>query len=592
MLAGCSDKADFNFREVDRYIDADQKLTRKDYKALSNIKEMQRLADEINASAKPELKIVQKSPPIPNVSQILAQPRAPKIGSNKLVSLSVTDDVPLRDVLIELGRLADIDMEIDPNISGGIIFRAKDRPFSEVIERISDMAGLHYSMKGNVLRVEMDRPQVKNYSVDFLNFTRSSKSEFNIRTNVLSSSGGEGGGDGGLNSGSSAEVKSESESDLWSALESGVRSILSWGRPSSENGGGVASAALAPAAEGEAAAGEGGSAGASAGGSVGGDNYFYVFNRQAGVLTVSATGKQHEQIDKFLRVLKAQASAQVLIEAKIVEVALNDRYESGVDWSLVGNSLGVFVPDANSLGAFEEPGNAIAFAINRDIGMDLNAIIRFIQRFGTTRTLSSPRLHAMNNQQSVLTFAQNKVYFEIDVQREQNNTGGSSQSLLTVNSTVKTVPIGLILSILPSVDLETGEITLSVRPTLSRQTGEVSDPAVAFLAQQDNITNLQNLVPVIEVRELESLLKLRSGQVMVIGGLMEQRGENEDRGLPGVSEVPIVGNLFKGSSRVNTVSELVIFIRASIVGTDTRVDPNDQLLYKRFTSDPRPLKFN
>lgn len=562
-------------------------------------------------------------PPVPDLAEILAAPKPPKLGETKLVSIAVTDDVPLKDVLIELARLADVDIEVDASITGGMSFRAKDRPFNEVIDRIADLAGLRYTMKNNVLRVERDTPYVQIYSLDFLNIERSSQSQVNISTNVLSAgAGGAGGGGGGINTGSTSSVSSKAESDFWKQFEESVKQILAYTEskrissvdisaqptPAAAAGaaGGGAGEPVDPdasrrAAPARAAAPVAPSPSAPVGGAVapgaeGGA--FYIMNRQASTLTVSATDKQHALLREFIRKIQANASAQVLIEAKIVEVTLNDQFQSGINWNTFGSDKISFssvfgnanISNATSTFNIGAP-HQLAFTKN----IDLSAAVRLAQTFGTTRTLSSPRLHAINNQQSVLTFAENHVYFELNVQQNNNATTVGTVSTVTVNSTLHTVPIGIILSLQPSINLDTQEVTLSVRPTLSRITDNVDDPAVAFLVAQSAAAgtpiNITNQVPVIEVRELDSILKLKSGQVMVIGGLMQDSASATDRGLPGASTIPYLGHLFNATDKKSGMQELVIFIRATIVdsgGDSTNADKN---VYQKFFKDPRPLHF-
>jgi len=557
-------------------IDTDLNLTRKDY------------TDVLRASKDPNVSFKTKEtagPPIPDLAPILAEPQPPKLGQTKLVSVTVTDDVPLKDVLLELARLADVDIEVDANIAGGISFRSKDRPFNEVIARISDLAGLRYSMKDGVLRVERDSPYVEIYSLDFLNLDRNSNSSVNISTNVLSSGGG---GGGGLNSGSSSSVTASSSSDFWKQFEEGLKQILN-STPSSRVSGALgaraAAAPGAPAAPGEKA--------------------FYTLNRQGSTLTVNASERQQEMVKRFLKQLEASASAQVLIEAKIVEVTLDKQFQAGIDWTKIG---GTSVNMSSNFGTASVPTTTVAtFNVASSFHVpgfkflaDLDAAVRLAETFGTTRTLSSPRLHAINNQQAVLTFAQNAVYFQLTVSQSTTTTVGASttQSPLTVNSTIKTVPIGIILSMLPAINMDTGEVTLDIRPTLSRVVGQVQDPAVAYLIAQAqavaptaNFASISSSVPVVEVRELESILKLKSGQVMVIGGLMQDEANQTDTGLPFVNSLPIVGQLFNGTNRENKTQELVIFIRATIIDSSGDIQNGDKGLYKKFTNDPRPLDF-
>jgi len=592
MLCVCACSENSEFAKSDP-IDRKLNLSRNDYKNLSDKEALAARNGEV------EIKAETKAPPIPSIAPILAAPRPPKIGESKLVSIAVTDDVPLKDVLIELARLADVDIELDAGIEGGVSFRAKERPFNEVIERISDLAGLRYSMKNGVLRVERDEAYIQNYSIDFLNLVRSSESTVNVATDVLAlanSASGEGGGGGssgsgggsggggssGLSTGSTSSITSKAEDDFWESLKIGISQILTYqpaGRTSSSSNGAGVPGQPQPQPQ---------------GGTQQQDAKF-VLNRQAGILSVSATQKQHEIIAEFLRRLRANASAQVLIEAKIVEVSLDDEFKSGISWdALKGNtSLDVTYP-----GTFDA-GNVTTIRLgDGNFGINLDAALQLMERFGTTRTLSSPRLHAINNQQAVLTFAENRIFFEVNVEREDSQVvdGVLVQGSTSVTSTRRSVPIGIILNIMPSIDLKNNEVTLAVRPTLSRQVSTVSDPGSALVNQlilQSDPTaeGFTNEVPVVEVRELDSILKLKSGQVMVIGGLMEQTASNEDTGVPYLSSLPWFGNLFKTVGKTGRTRELVIFIRATIVGSQGNYQDMDRTIYNTFTKDPRPLNF-
>lgn len=601
MLSACTDKLRAKFDpENNDQIDTSLSLSRDDYKKMHSPNG----GEVIN---KAEL-LPPPPPPLPSLKQILSTPRPAKISASQLVSIAVTDDVPLKDVLLELARLANVDIELDAGISGGISFIANNKPFNTVVDRIASMAGLRYSMRDGVLRIERDLPYIESYPLDFLNVNRSSSSDVNISTNVLSSSGG-GEGGAGLNTGSTQTINSKTEGDFWLSLESGIKQILTY-EPASKvanvnvfsvQGEDISTSSPVnqqpSVAQPQAAASSGSSSPEGAEVLPGGA--FYVFNKQAGILTVSASERQHNLVKAFIDRIRKNSSAQVLIEAKIVEVSLDDKYQSGVEWGAISSKIGM-VANFNAVdftnGGFTAtlPDKLIP-GLSGDIdgasGADLNDFISLVDGFGTTRTLSSPRLHAMNNQQAVLTFAENFVYFEINVEREKDTTTGTNQELLTVDSQVKTVPIGIILTLQPSINLEKGEITLMIRPTLSRVTGFVSDPAVAFLSSQGGGANIENKIPVVEVRELDSILKVKSGQVMIIGGLMENGSTNQDTGVPGVSSVPWLGNLFKSVDKDNKKRELIIFIRATLVGSGGYVTNADKTIYNKFTDDPRPLKF-
>ena len=613
-------------------IDPDAGLSRTDYTNMFDPDYMAKTGSGANYNP--------SEPPIPDISEILATPEPPKLAETKLVSVAVTEDVPLKDVLIEVARLADVDIEVDSSITGGISFRAKDRPFNEVIERIADLANLRYSTTDGVLRIERDTPYIQIYSLDLLNIERSSQG--NIATNTTAGAGGGGGGGafgGGANvtSGSSSTITAKTDSDFWKQFEASLQQILAYEESSRISGASVNSQtsqvasqpAPAPAAApdkkaggggkagGKAVAGGGKAGGGGAGGGAGGKaarpavveakaepakapasapgKSFYVLNRQASTLTVSATAKQHAILRRFIDKIETNASAQVLIEAKIVEVSLSDAYQSGINWSLLNKNFGITTV-ANTA-----PANAADFTTftlnSKSVGgsrLDLTSAIKLAEQFGTTRTLSSPRLHATNNQQAVLTFAQNLVFFELkfDITDAVITNGNTIQPAKTkVTSTIHTIPIGILLSLQPSINTEKNEITLSVRPTLSRVVSFTEDPSVPITLASAGITNInvKSEIPVVEVREMDSILKVKSGQVMVIGGLMESQVNNNDAGLPGASSVPYFGNLFKTVDKSNTSKELVIFIRATIVGTNGSATAPDKNFYNKFVKDPDPL---
>lgn len=602
VVPGCSSTTTVNPRLTK--LDPTLGLNRSDYRHMD--------AEKSDGSAVPEplaVTIEKAAPPVPQLAEILAAPRPPKIGETQLVSISVTDDVPLKDVLLELAKLADVDIELDASITGGISFIAKEKPFNEVVDRIANLAGLRYTMKNGVLRVERDTPFIKSYALDFLNLDRDSESSVSLSTNVLSTSvssgGGGGGSSSGVNTGSTSKVSAKTKGDFWVSLETGLDQIIAYqpaqrvssttlqaeteantlGAAPAVNPNGTPAAPAAPAPAPAPAA----AAPPVAGGT--GGSKSYTVNRQAGILSLNGTSKQHEMVELLLSKLKSNASAQVLIEAKIIEVDLTDEYKTGINWTAVGDKIGGGV-SFNTVGNVLTTTSDIA-SISVSQG-DFSTLISAVERFGTTRTLSSPRLHAINNQPSTLTFATNKVYFQLKIEKTTATATGSSTGTTdtTINSTIQTVPVGIIMSIMPSIDSENNEVTLAVRPTLSSTSGKgVADPAVVFAAKEADITDVQNIIPEIQVRELDSTVRMKSGQTMVIGGLMQQSGENSDSGVPFVSDVPLVGNLFKSVGRTHTNKELVILIKATIVGTNSSLDKVDRTIFKKFSDDPRPVSF-
>lgn len=201
--------------------------------------------------------------------------------SNHFLSINVDEKVSVKDLLIEIGKLSDINLDIDPKISGNITLKLKDKNINEVIQNIANSAKLRYSMNNGVIRIEQDLPYAQNYYVDFINIQHSAQSNFVVSDNVTSS-------DADRN-----VRKSQYSSDLWSSLEKGLNAIMDVN--------GVD------------------------------DGEFLSSNREAGVIILNARKDIHKAVEEYINKVKKLASSQVMIEAKIVEVVLDDKYLSGIN---------------------------------------------------------------------------------------------------------------------------------------------------------------------------------------------------------------------------------------------------------------------
>lgn len=560
------------------------------------------------------------------------------------MTVSVTETTPIKDVLIEIAREARIGLEIDPRIEGGIIFSAFDRPFEEVLRRMSDLAGLRYKLRDGVIRIELDDPFHITYKIGYLSLVRSSTS--NVGTTAAITVSEIGTNNGGNNNSSASRVQSISEVNFWSELEANITQILTntatrtglvaaptpitaalpaateitANSPDSPAGraqlarlqisANQQTQTLQLAAKSSVAAGRtlAQTIAASASGATipslspafsAASNLFSI-NRQAGIVSVFGTERQHRQVENYFRVLRRSVSAQVLIEAKILEVTLNDEFRFGVNWAMLGGGVvnaaapfntattpTVQAPEFDPL--ITAPANAVTATANvltlgLDFG-DLNAVINAVEQFGTVRALSSPRLTVMQNQTAVLKVAENDVYFTVEFETD-TTTGNNPTIVNTINATANTVTVGLVMTVQPSINLETDEITMSLRPTITRIVRQENDPAVAL----QNVAGVVSQIPVIGVQELDSVVTLRSGTVIVMGGLMQDRSTVTETGVPFLSDIPWLGRAFKSTDRVTIKTELVIFLRATIIRNNS-VDAYDIRFYDEFGKDRRPLVF-
>ena len=474
------------------------------------------------------------------------------------VTLSTTESVPLKDVFFQIARQANVDLSIDPDVKGGVALHATHRPLIDIVRELCTLNHLRYKIENNILRIEPDKPYLLNYNAQFLSLTRQNQSRISVATDIFTTNEGQG---NTADNGSNTLLTGETKNDFWAELESNLSTIL-------QN---------SDAKE------------------VGQDKSSYSLHKQAGIISVYGTQAQHQQVEHFLKLLRLSTSSQVLIEAKIVEVILKDEFKAGINWNLLKGDLVLQSPlgDTITPGSFNKNATPV-----RDVftfggsGKQLTEIVGLINKFGTVRTLSSPRLTAMNNEPGVIKVATNYVYFRINYNRDYGYDSVREHEY--VSSEIHTVPIGLIMVVHPSINLADGSIVLSLRPTISRVVDEKADPAVAIVSKEAQ----QSYVPVVRKQEFESLVCMNSGEFIVMGGLMEEVAKNNQSGVPYLSEVPLLGNLAKAKSEDRVVSELVIFLKATIVDnkadtfvpvTESTVAPADTHLYENFALDPRPL---
>lgn len=240
----------------------------------------------------------------------------------------------------------------------------------------------------------------------------------------------------------------------------------------------------------------------------------------------------------------------------IAEVTLSDRYQAGVQWSkLTGEHLTALF---NPLGANLTNPPSFALSYTGNVGGDpLTVTLKALETFGDVSVLLSPRIMTLNNQPAVLRVADERVYVITDVETIENREINETRRIFTVD--VNTVPEGVVLSVTPFVD-ENDVVTLNIRPTITRVLDfiEFSNPTL-------NDAGVVNRIPELQVREMETLLRVSSGNAAVIGGLMQDRVNKSREGLPLIGNTPLIGDLFSYRDETHAKTELVLFIRPLVV---------------------------
>lgn len=467
----------------------------------------------------------------------------------------VVQDVPVRELLFEIARDASLNIDVHPEITGNVTLNAIDQTLPQILARIARQVDIRWNLDRPNLIVEPDKPVLRTYRIDYVNIARKSKGEVSVATSISTTGSADVAGSGGGSSSSGSNnsttvLTQEANNTFWATLVSNLHAIL--GESSGAAGGADAG--------GEAAAGGGSSS--------------IISNPESGLITVRATTRQHEEIQKFIDLLMQRALQQVLIEATVVEVKLNDQYQAGVDWSTLARDSGRFSFVQSLLGTNLVAPPVATMTIDKSADPDaLTGTIKMLAQFGDTKVLSSPKVMALNNQTAMLKVVDNRVYFTIEVDIEPATD--TSPRLITYTSTIHSVPIGFVMAVTPQVS-EGEQVTLNVRPTISRVIGYVQDPNPA-LSESD----VTSMVPEVQVREVESILKVSSGQIGVLGGLMQDTLDKNTEGIPGVSRIPWLGSLFSYRDDSVSKTELIIFLRPVVI-KEADVNSGDLQQYKGF----------
>lgn len=496
----------------------------------------------------------------------------------------VVSNVSAQTLLFALARDAKLNLDIHPSITGTVTLNALDQTIHELLDRVARQIDMRYELEGKNLFVLPDSPFLRLYKVDYPNITRDSLSSTGSESQVATT--GQGTATGTGNS-SSASIRNTSNNRFWPTLTDNIRDLLRETDKVIETAAAApvaAPAAAPPAAAVSSALGAVGAAartltgtGATAAPAVAPQPLYreaasVIANPETGVISVRATGKQHARVREFLDQVVGNARRQVLIEATIVEVALTNDYRQGINWSAVRTAVNaplslVMAPGGGTaLSTGVNPPFLGNFTARRSYGStDLAAAIRLLESFGRTRVLSSPKVSVMNNQAALLKVVDNKVYFTITVTPGTPASLGVAATAAVYTTTINTVPVGFLMNVTAQVG-DDNEITLNLRPSVSRITSYANDPSPALAT-----AGITNRIPEIQTREFESIMKVRDGETAVLGGLMQDDRSNVTDQIPGVGDVPVVGELFKLRSNQSNKSELVIFLRPTIL-RDSSID--------------------
>ena len=492
-------------------------------------------------------------PPSLRAIRLPAMPPAPTPRAAQEVFSVVVNNVSIKTLLFALARDNKLNVDIHPSVGGRVTLNATDQTLPQLLERIAAQNDIRYEINGHLLRVQPDTPYLQNYSIDYVNLQRQSSNQVSVSASL--------GGATSSSSGSSdSSIRSSTDNRFWETLVSNVCQIVvtsnqtrnqrdeqieqqriqerddrlrvameltkamqtlpaTGAKPGTTGGGtGAAGAHSSPTAaqtNNTAAA----ACGITAGGGIGGANNPLMVNKESGVIGINTTSKGHDRVRAFLDRVMAGARRQVLIEATVVEVQLSATSQSGINWSQIitnGTAKGLTINLTGSSALTGTSAATISYANPTSAFGNIAAAISLLESFGTTKVLSSPKLSVINNQTAIIKVVDNYVYVTLSYIPAQITATGVVTSPAAYISNINTVPVGFVMTVTPQIS-DSNEVILNVHPSITRVISTIVDPNPVLLNATPRITNL---IPVVQTRELESVLRVQNGEIAVLGGLM------------------------------------------------------------------------
>ncbi len=494
----------------------------------------------------------------------------------------VINDAPANQVYMGIVSGTRYSMLLHPEVKGNISVNLKDVTVFEALESLRELYGYEYKVDGNRIYILKPGLQAKIYKINYIVGMRRGRSDIAVTS-------GASGQSGAANANVSNQIQASSISssergDFWGEIEDAVRSALDCKIPTQGSasvagaGSSAASAqsrgAAAGSAEAQYGSRERGGEGCAGGRSV-------LVNQMTGAIFVRAMPAELRTVESLLQAMQVSVDRQVILEAKIIDVQLNSGAQQGINWGVFNNqgshlaSLGAnpntISTGANggsvagaTLGSLLGTGVASATGVAVSSGMgvalqvrNFSALLNFLQTQGTVNVLSSPRISTINNQKAVLKVGTDEQYvtgFESS-SSSTTTTGGTVNSQPT--PTYSTFFSGISLDVTPQID-EEGNITLHVHPLVSQVT-EV---------MKMTINNMTLPFASNNISETDSVVKVKDGQIVVIGGLMTESNTDNRSKVPGAGDVPGFGALFRKGGQATTKRELVIMIKPTVVSGD------------------------
>ncbi|MFZ1243574.1 MAG: pilus (MSHA type) biogenesis protein MshL, partial [Azonexus sp.] len=466
-------------------------------------------------------------------------------------------------------------------LAGTVSLNLKNTTVREALDTLREVYGYEYRMQGTRIYVQPNTIQTRIFKINYLANRRQGMSEMrvtgsspSVSTPATGTTTTQTGTSGGTTSGQpqrgndSARVQTTSDYDFWKDLTSALNSIV---------------------------------------GNLEGRNV--IVNAGSGVVLVKASPVELRAVSEYLKATQLVVERQVMLEAKIIEVSLNDSYQTGINWSKFGGllngkfALGMLAPGAALSGSATLAGAATGISAGTSVtanpgangslgtstagrgffglafqSQNFAALLSFLEGQGDVQVLSSPRIATTNNQKAVLKVGTDD-FFVTGI--STNTTTSASGNVVTPNITLQPFFSGIALDVTPQID-EDGNIILHVHPSVS---------VVEEKTKNVNLGDLGTFtLPLASssINETDSIVRVQDGSIVAIGGLMSQEQNTSRYGLPGISGVPGLGALFGQKSVSNKKRELVILMRSTVIRDENSWrDASPQVQERLQSLDPR-----
>jgi MSHA type pilus biogenesis protein MshL len=465
----------------------------------------------------PQAPVVKKSPlpPEERLEELMVDKMEPKKEAERLFSFTLRDE-EIGQLLLALSRQIPYNIVVDPDISGTVTVDLKDVTLEEALDTFTSLLGLEYKVKGKVIRVFRPKMETRIFTLNYITTIRKGTGKLKAVTGVSGyAAGGGGAGREEAKGGSTIETGPDT-ADIWKEIEEGLKTMIS------EKGN-------------------------------------LVINKLANIILVTDFSTNLKSIASFLEEVEGSAQRQVMIQAKVVEVTLSDQYKLGLDWSGISR-MGSFYGTLSGDMSFAQslsPGTEV-FQIGVS-NHDFTALLDAMAQQGQLNILSSPKISTLNNQKAVIKVGREEIFFdpEYDVVTTTDPLTGEIKDTRSVLSSVEpqTVTVGVVLDVTPQISSD-GYISMNIHPSVTdlvrieefKLKGEVYATA-----------------PVIDIRETDTVVRVREGQTIVIAGMMQDKRRETVTRTPLLGNIPGLGALFRNTDQEKQKTELVILLTPTVL---------------------------